>query len=252
MDDPFNEREGKPIPTREKTYKSKKDRKKLKDKKSPKSTKEDAKDYDPRERPREDEDMKSRMVEKGMIALASSMKFMCPEIAVNLGKSTHWIIKDGSSHSWKELVSDHIARSPSKFLFMCLNTIQNALQNGAALSGEGDKHLFASSWGLEFWNCYCTGIDVLDASGADSGRDQIAWIASTAADIISMKEKEGISFSGPFLLYLVPSQDKASEVCRTLTQCSIFYFYVPIFTIALGVFVFPYCFALQLKPDVLS
>lgn len=219
MDDPFNDREGKPEPTREKMYKSKKDRK-LKDKKSPKSkSKESVKDHNRHEPLHEDKAMKSQMVEKKKIALlVSSIKFMGPEIAINLGKSTHQIIKkDGSSHSWEDLVSDHVAGSPSKFLFMCLNAIQNGLKNGAASSGERDEHLFASAWGLEFWNCYCIGTDVLDISGANSRRDQIAWITSTAADIISMKEKEGVSFTGPFLLYLVPSQDKASEVCRMFT-----------------------------------
>ncbi|XP_057789398.1 uncharacterized protein LOC131006241 [Salvia miltiorrhiza] len=208
-EDPFNEREGKPEPTRKRKRDSKEDRK-LKDKKSPRVKKEFIKDNV----------VKSQIVEKGKIALFSCIEFMGPEIATNLGKPAHRIIKrDGSKCSWKELVSDHIDGSPSKFLIMCLNTIQSALHNGAALSGGKDKPLFASAWGLEFWNCYCAGIDVLEASGADSKREQISWIASTAADIISMKEKEGVSFTGPFLLYLVPSQEKASEVrgvCKPL------------------------------------
>lgn len=213
--DPFNEREGKPEPTRKRKRESKEDRK-HKDKKSPR-LKESIKGSDSHESLHEDKVTKS---DKRKIALVSSISFIGPEVATNLGKPTHQIIKqDGSNHSWKELVSDHIVGSPSKFLIMCLNTIQKALHDGATLNGERDKPLFADAWGLEFWNCYCTGKDVLEASGADSKMEQIAWIASTAADIISMKEKEGISFTGPFLLYLVPSQDKASEVrgvCKQL------------------------------------
>ncbi|KAH6803027.1 P-loop containing nucleoside triphosphate hydrolases superfamily protein [Perilla frutescens var. frutescens] len=217
--DPFNDREGKPEPTRKRKFESKEDRK-HKDKKSPRFKKESIEDSDPHENLHEDKFTKTKVVDKRKIALVSCISFMGTEVATNLGKPTHQIIKrDRSKHSWEELVSDHIVGSPSKFLIMCLNTIQNALHDGAALSGERDKPLFADAWGLEFWNCYCTGKDVLEVNGVDSKMEQIAWIASTAADIISMKEKEGISFTGPFLLYLVPSQDKASEVrgvCKQL------------------------------------
>ncbi|KAG6402212.1 hypothetical protein SASPL_139087 [Salvia splendens] len=219
LEDPFNERKGKPEPTGKRKRDSKEDWK-LKHKKSPRLKKEFVKGNDQRGRLPGNKTEKSQIVEKGKIALHLCIKFMGSEIATNLGKPTHQIIKrEGSKGSWEEMVSDNVSGSPSKFLLMCLNTIQDAMHNGAAISGEKDEPLFASAWGLDFWNCYCTGIDVLEASGADSKREQISWIASTAAGIISMKEKEGVSFTGPFLLYLVPSQDKASEVrgvCKPL------------------------------------
>lgn len=220
LEDPYNDRRGKPEPTRKRKRETKEDRRKLKDKKSPRLKKESIKDNVPDKCLHDDKFTKSPVVEKGNIALVSSISFMGPEVATNLGKPTHQIIKrDGSNHSYKEFVSDHTNGSPSKFLIMCLNTIQDALHLGTLLSGEKDKPLISNAWGLEFWNSYCTGKDVLESSGADSKLEQIAWVASTAADIVSMKEKEDVSFTGPLLLYLVPSQDKASEVCRLLTPC---------------------------------
>lgn len=220
LEDPYNDRRGKPEPTRKRKRETKEDRRKLKDKKSPRLKKESIKDNVLDKCLHDDKFTKSPVVEKGNIALVSSISFMGPEVATNLGKPTHQIIKrDGSNHSYKEFVSDHTNGSPSKFLIMCLNTIQDALHQGTLLSCEKDKPLISNAWGLEFWNSYCTGKDVLESSGVDSKLEQIAWVASTAADIVSMKEKEDVSFTGPLLLYLVPSQDKASEVCRLLTPC---------------------------------
>lgn len=216
-EDPFNDRQGKTEPTRKRKRNSKANRK-LTDKKSPRLKKESLNYSDAHEHLHEDKVAESEIVENGKSALVSSISFMGPEIASNLGKLTRQIVKsDGSNHSWKELCSENNIGCPSKFLIMCLNSIQNALQNSAALGSEGDKPLFANAWGLEFWNCYCTGKDVLETNGADSTMEQIAWITSTAADTISMKEKEGLSFTGPFLLYLVPSQEKASKVCWILS-----------------------------------
>lgn len=219
LEDPYNERRGKPEPTRKRKRETKEDRK-LKDKKSPRLKKESIKDNVSHKLLHKDSFTKPQVVEKGKIALVKSISFMGPEVATNLGKPTHQIIKwDGSNHSYKELGSDHTNGSPSKFLSTCLNTIQDALHQGTSLSGEKDKSLLSNAWGLDFWNSYCTGKDVLESGGADSKLEQIAWIASTAADIVSMKEKEGVSFTGPLLLHLVPSQDKASEVrgvCKPL------------------------------------
>lgn len=122
--------------------------------------------------------------------------------------------------SLEELGLGKNVEGPSKFLVMCLNSIQKDV----AIISEGDKPLFANAWGLKFFNCYSTGKDVLETNGADSKLEQIAWIASTAADAVSMKEKEGISYTGPVLLYLVPSQDKASMVrgvCKPLKALGI-------------------------------
>ncbi|KAL3630106.1 hypothetical protein CASFOL_023090 [Castilleja foliolosa] len=201
--DPFNDRQGKSEPTRKRKRDSKA-KKNLKDRKDSHRSKKESHD---------DEHLEE---ENGKPASVFSHRFMGPEIAINVGKPTSQIIKwDGPNNSWKELGSVTNMESPSKYLIMCLNSIQDAL------NGETGKPLFASAWGLDFWNCYCTGKDVLETNGADSTVEQIAWIASAAADNISMKEKEGTSFGGPFLIYLVPSQDKASKVrqiCKPLKE----------------------------------
>ncbi|XP_059628410.1 uncharacterized protein LOC132271141 isoform X2 [Cornus florida] len=113
---------------------------------------------------------------------------------------------------------------PSKFLFLCLNSIQNALRHDGTLSSEEDKPLFVDTWGVEFWRYYSFGKDILETSGACSTIEQISWIASTAADTIVRKEKEGQSFTSPFLLFLVPSQEKATKVrmvCKSLKSLGI-------------------------------
>ncbi|GFQ00353.1 hypothetical protein PHJA_002179300 [Phtheirospermum japonicum] len=203
--DPFNDRQGKSEPTRKRKRDSKTN-KSLKDRKDSHRSKKES--HDARKQHLQEENGKPSSV--------SSPSFMGPEIAINVGKPTCQIIKwDGHDNSWKELGSVTNTESPSKYVIMCLNSIQDALNS------ETDKPLFASVWGLDFWNCYCTGKDVLETNVADSTVEQIAWIASTAADNISMKEKEGTSFGGPFLLYLVPSQDKASKVrqiCKPLKE----------------------------------
>ncbi|XAR52288.1 RNA helicase [Bertholletia excelsa] len=108
---------------------------------------------------------------------------------------------------------------PSKFLMMCLNSIQNTLQHDGFISNEDDKPLFSDSWGIEFWKCYSIGKDILETSGTCSTIKQIAWMAATATDNIARKDKEGLSMTSPFLLFLVPSQEKAIEVrsaCKPL------------------------------------
>lgn len=101
---------------------------------------------------------------------------------------------------------------PSKFLCSCLNSIKDSLLGDGVLNKEQDKPLFVDSWGVEFWKSYSSGVDILENSGSSPSVQQMAWIASTAADSISQKEKDGISFTSPFLLYLVPSQQKANKV----------------------------------------
>lgn len=101
---------------------------------------------------------------------------------------------------------------PSKFLCSCLNSIRDSLLCDGMLSKEQDKPLFVDSWGVEFWKSYSVGMDILENSGSSPSVQQMAWIASTAADSMSQKEKDGISFTSPFLLYLVPSQEKANTV----------------------------------------
>lgn len=163
----------------------------------------------------EQEDINAENLENGKLKMVTSISFMGLEIAINVGKPTCRIIKrDASNNSWKEHDCESNMGCPSKNLIMCLNIIQNALQQDEASPTVGDRPLFANEWGIEFWNCYSNGKDVFETNGDDSTIEKIAWMTSTAADTISMKEKEGLSFNGPFLLYLVPSQEKANKVYR--------------------------------------
>lgn len=119
---------------------------------------------------------------------------------------------------------EELTGCPSKFLIHCLNTIQNAFRDEDGSSSEVDNPLFVHKWGFEFWKFYSTGKDILDLSGTDSTFQQIAWLASCAADTIAKKEKEGKSFSSPFLLFIVPSQAKAAKVCIFFLSFFFFFF----------------------------
>jgi len=107
---------------------------------------------------------------------------------------------------------------PPKFLMLNLNEIESSFRKDITYSEQHDKSLFTSSWGIEFWKCYSSGNDILDTSGMSSTVEQIAWIVSTAADAIARREKDEVEEeeellgNSPFLLYLVPSQSKASQV----------------------------------------
>ncbi|KAK8662233.1 hypothetical protein V6N13_091820 [Hibiscus sabdariffa] len=108
---------------------------------------------------------------------------------------------------------------PSKYLILCLETIVDSLYPDGTYNGEEGKRLYLNPWGIEFWKCYSAGRDILETSGSPSDFEQIAWIASTAADVISRREKEGHLFTGPFLLFIVPSKEKALKVrslCKPL------------------------------------
>ncbi|ESQ51342.1 hypothetical protein EUTSA_v10016555mg [Eutrema salsugineum] len=111
-------------------------------------------------------------------------------------------------------------KGPPKYVMLCLNSIETSFRS----DDQHEKSLFTSTWGIEFWKCFNSGKDVLETSGASSTLEQIAWIVSTATDAMSRREKEeqeeeeSLSNS-PFLLYLVPSQSKASKVrsvCKAL------------------------------------
>lgn len=115
-------------------------------------------------------------------------------------------------------VSEHLG-CPSKFLIMCLNSIETELRNEGVFGNEEGKPLFIDRWGVEFWKCYSEGKDVLEICGSSLTVEQISWIASTAADEITRKEKEGLSLPTPSLLFLVPSQEnavKVRSVCKPL------------------------------------
>ncbi|KAG8089077.1 hypothetical protein GUJ93_ZPchr0011g27457 [Zizania palustris] len=110
---------------------------------------------------------------------------------------------------------------PSKFLVVCLNAIRDAVA-----SGEGGSIHETGSWGVELWNCcsVASPLNVLDTSGECATREQTAWLVSTACDIVARKEKLGMVVSCPFLLYIVPSQEKAVQVrsvCKPLKSLGI-------------------------------
>ncbi|EEC68863.1 hypothetical protein OsI_37464 [Oryza sativa Indica Group] len=112
---------------------------------------------------------------------------------------------------------------PSKFLVVCLNAIRDA---AASEDGGGGGIHDTGSWGVELWNC-CSAAPpthVLDTSGECATREKTAWLVSTACDIVARKEKLGVVVSCPFLLYLVPSQEKAVQVrsiCKPLKSLGI-------------------------------
>lgn len=142
----------------------------------------------------------------------------------NLGKTQKCVItserknievtemKDNLSLSSAQQHHHEISEFPSKFVFWCLSSIENALRHGDAYTdGEGNS-LFSNSWGLEFSKCYATGKDVMETGGNSATDEQIAWMVSAAADTFVSKEQQGLSFASPFLLFLVPSQEKATQV----------------------------------------
>ncbi|MED6121600.1 hypothetical protein PIB30_031705 [Stylosanthes scabra] len=117
-----------------------------------------------------------------------------------------------------------LSELPSKFVFMCLSSIENALCHDDAYSDQEDNILSVDSWGLEFLKCYSTGKDLIETSGTSVTTEQVAWIVSGAADTFVRKEKQGLSFASPFLLFLVPSQEKALQVrtvCKPLKSVGI-------------------------------
>ena len=141
-----------------------------------------------------------------------SMNGLGKKCLVDLEEKVKVIRKKGEhgQHGWACENSNH----PSKFLIMCLNSIENALRHDGTYISEEDKPLFVNEWGVEFWKYYSSGKDILETSGPSSTVEQIAWIVSTAADTIARKEKEGMTFANPFLLFIVPSQEKAAKVSK--------------------------------------
>ncbi|KAJ4851576.1 hypothetical protein Tsubulata_034347 [Turnera subulata] len=110
---------------------------------------------------------------------------------------------------------------PSKFLILCLNEIEKALREEGHYGNE-EKPLFVDPWGIEFLKRYSAGKVVSEISPCSVKK--IAWLVSIAADSIARKEKQGLSFSSPFLLFVVPSQEKAAmvrSVCKPLKALGI-------------------------------
>ncbi|CAL9763405.1 unnamed protein product, partial [Musa acuminata subsp. burmannicoides] len=114
---------------------------------------------------------------------------------------------------------------PSKFLILCLNAIHDAWKDRqAAPDGSLDGSLFACDWGVDFWKCCSSGSHIIDTSGSCPTTEQVAWLVSTASDIITRKEKQGHVVPSPFLLFLVPTREKAVQVrsvCKPLKALGI-------------------------------
>ncbi|RRT68675.1 hypothetical protein B296_00007551 [Ensete ventricosum] len=81
---------------------------------------------------------------------------------------------------------------PSKFLILCLNAIQDVLKDRqSAPDGSLDGSLLACDWGVDFWKCCSAGSHIIDTSWSCPTTEQVAWLVSTASDIITRKEKQG-------------------------------------------------------------
>lgn len=110
----------------------------------------------------------------------------------------------------------------SKYLILCLKAIQDSWSRDSMVEEDGylDRRdmrgrqppLLACKWGIDFWKSCSSGLDIVDFSGPSTSREKIAWLVSTASDMIARNEKEGLLVSSPFLVFLVPSQEKATEV----------------------------------------
>lgn len=218
-DDPFNDRHGKKDPE---TRVVKKNQPYKKDKKT--FTKE--KKASPREptlgrndnagiNDLEKEKTKDAIFRTKRIS-SKSIDDMVQRSQLDLGRTKTQLNGNGSvyDHQGREYCEN--SDCPSKYLIMCLNEIENALRHDGTHSTEEDKPLFVSAWGIEFWKHYSAEKDMLETSGT-STLEQISWIVCSAADTISRKDEEGLSYSSPFLLFLVPSQEKAMKV-RTVCK----------------------------------
>ncbi|KAK8939143.1 hypothetical protein KSP39_PZI011426 [Platanthera zijinensis] len=112
----------------------------------------------------------------------------------------------------------------SKFLLLCLKAVEDAwLEEGTLNKGMAGT-LLSNSWGADFCKGCSSGSSVMVIGEAFATRDQVAWLVSTAADIITRNEKQGIVVPSPFLLFLVSSGDRAVEVrslCKPLKDLGI-------------------------------
>ncbi|XVF23399.1 hypothetical protein REPUB_Repub13aG0034600 [Reevesia pubescens] len=170
-------------------------------------------------------------INEKLMALKNEQKKSVPLIN-NVGKTKHInsgrreIQPDGNNVGVRghQEQAHESSDCPSKYLILCLKAIEDALHHDGTYNCEEGKPLYGNTWGIEFWKCYSSGKDILETSGSSSDVEQIAWIASTAADVISRREKEGLLSSGPFLLFLVPSKEKAVKVrslCKPLKALGI-------------------------------
>ncbi|XP_039133751.1 uncharacterized protein LOC120270746 [Dioscorea cayenensis subsp. rotundata] len=132
-------------------------------------------------------------------------------------------------HQDEDRDKDHKApdsdQAISKFLILCLNAIQDAWAEEGSFDPNLDAPLLSGTWGFRLWRrCSAPQSDFIDINGVCANREQIAWLVSTASDIFAAKEKQGLTVPSPFLLYLVPSQQKALQVrsvCKPLKALGI-------------------------------
>ncbi|ONK77627.1 uncharacterized protein A4U43_C02F8780 [Asparagus officinalis] len=124
-----------------------------------------------------------------------------------------------------------------KFLTLCLNAIENSWKEKqdedveeeevGNVSRKQHDLLASSSWGAELWRRCSSGWNVVDSSsggGVCARKEQLAWLLSTASDIIARKEKQGLVIPTPFLIFLVPSRQRALQVrslCKPLKALGI-------------------------------
>ncbi|KAK9674308.1 hypothetical protein RND81_12G225000 [Saponaria officinalis] len=141
------------------------------------------------------------------------------ELLVNQGKKKNAEMGKGNKKINSKNSSSGDLGWPSNFLIKCLNSMRDLLVFDGQIE-EQEESFVPYSWGFEFWKSYSLGRDILENSGTSPSVQQIAWITSTAADSITRKESEVTSLlNSPFLLYLVPSQEKAVKVrslCKPL------------------------------------
>ncbi|XWS56338.1 hypothetical protein CRYUN_Cryun09bG0077400 [Craigia yunnanensis] len=129
--------------------------------------------------------------------ISTKRKDAVPTKGSVLGHNTYKIRKKFQSDGKKVCIHGHQQQAcessccPSKYLILCLKAIENALHHDGTYNCEEDKPLSVNTWGLEFWKCYSARKDILETSGSSSAVEKIAWIASSAADVISRREKEG-------------------------------------------------------------
>ncbi|KAM7268056.1 hypothetical protein ACFE04_010222 [Oxalis oulophora] len=187
LDDPYNDRNGKPLKSKISKKKEKSEwNKKKSDKEketSPKKSKSNA-DVDELEKINE------------MIRSLKTKKQIKSSLSVD------------DSEKWEFEKSCR----PSKFLMMCLTEIRDGLFSSGNYSQKEEKCLLSNHWGAGILRSFASGNDILWTDGSEATREQIAWIACTAAEKIARNQKAGLSVSGAFLLYLVSSQEKTVKV----------------------------------------
>ncbi|GAB2286931.1 hypothetical protein Dimus_021319 [Dionaea muscipula] len=209
-DDPFNDRRGKKNSSTTDTKKTKLSRENIKI-----STK------------RDDDSRKKRSIsdQKNMDeAVPKRLKMETLGNGQHLLDGTDGIRPENTAKLGKGAQPFKMPAPPSKYFFLCLKSIRNSFLGDGELSTDQEKSIIYDEWGVQFWKCYSAGFDVMETSGTNPTVQQIAWIASAAADSIANKEKEGGSFSRPFLLYLVPSQKdavKVRSVCKPLKSLGV-------------------------------